>query len=561
MIAAYRYDAFNRRIIKTVDQTTYRYTYDDWNIVEISTSANDYINIIDHGMDNHIAIEVFDGTNSEIYYFLSDERGNVVALTDEIGNIVERYRYLVYGEHIVLNELFVEKNCGVDTCYAGNLHNFLWGGSMYEPETDLYWMRNRYYHKGMKRFINQDPRGEVIHPDCSELFEFSRYFSTNDETNSGSLFVEEAGGKEPKSGQCNKSEDGLLCPTIWGDANNLGNGFAYVAGMVIEGIDPTGLEVIITINRTEVEDGVMQSTITVESTVTGDSWSGVSQETIMDKGIVPEGTYENATVREDGSKGWRVQYIDDKGKHNWTVVQIHVGNYKGDSDGCLLPGTKRGKDKDGSPAVFSSGHKDGQAMNSIRNIVEGDGSGKITVNIQGEKIDSGQVTLSSGKVLDYEMYKHSNGSFTVYYSDGTVVHVDKKGNRTVLKEGDDIEQLKADGLAYPIPGEHNPLDKLQNLFMQNLLSKMLKQGDDSQPPVLIDTGTGPNGAIMFFRNPYYKNKDPMKSIFIDGSDGSGRPMFVRNPFAPPGEGRDWRSTADYWFHSGFNRGEIGPGWN
>jgi RHS repeat-associated protein len=105
-------------------------------------------------------------------------------LTDEIGNIVERYRYRVYGEHVVLDELFVEKDCGVDTCYTGNIHNFLWGGSMHEPETDLYWMRNRYYHKGMKRFINQDPIG------------------------------------------------------IWGDANNLGNGFAYVAGMVVEATDP-----------------------------------------------------------------------------------------------------------------------------------------------------------------------------------------------------------------------------------------------------------------------------------------------------------------------------------
>ena len=48
-------------------------------------------------------------------------------------------------------------------------------------------MRNRYYHIDMHRFINQDPIG------------------------------------------------------IWGDANNLGNGFAYVAGMVIEASDPSGL--------------------------------------------------------------------------------------------------------------------------------------------------------------------------------------------------------------------------------------------------------------------------------------------------------------------------------
>jgi len=34
-----------------------------------------------------------------------------------------------------------------DTKSTPAISPFLWGGSMYEPETDLYWMRNRYYHK------------------------------------------------------------------------------------------------------------------------------------------------------------------------------------------------------------------------------------------------------------------------------------------------------------------------------------------------------------------------------------------------------------------------------
>ena len=187
-IAAYTYDAFNRRITKTVGNTTERYTYDDWNIVEISTNSNDYTNIIDSGTDRHIAIEVTANNTSTLYYFLTDERGNVTALTDVSGNVLERYRYRVYGDFEILDAQFIPKNCNNQTCYATDLHNFLWGGSLYEPETNLYWMRNRYYHIDMHRFINQDPIG------------------------------------------------------IWGDANNLGNGFAYVAGMVIEASDPSGLE-------------------------------------------------------------------------------------------------------------------------------------------------------------------------------------------------------------------------------------------------------------------------------------------------------------------------------
>ena len=113
----------------------------------------------------------------------------------ENGNILERYRYRVYGDFEILDSQFSPKNCNNQTCYATNLHNFLWGGSLYEPETNLYWMRNRYYHIDMHRFINQDPIG------------------------------------------------------IWGDANNLGNGFAYVAGMVIEASDPSGLDLRIFIFR------------------------------------------------------------------------------------------------------------------------------------------------------------------------------------------------------------------------------------------------------------------------------------------------------------------------
>ena len=67
--------------------------------------------------------------------------------------------------------------------------------------------------------------------------------------------------------------------------------------------------------------------------------------------------------------------------------------------------------------------------------------------------------------------------------------------------------------------------------MSNILAKMLKRGESEQPPVFIDNSTGPNGAIMIYQNPYYVNKDPLKAIFFDGNDGSGRPMIYRNPFA------------------------------
>ena len=67
----------------------------------------------DSGTDRHIAIEVTANNISTLYYFLTDERGNVTALTDESGNILERYRYRVYGDFEILDSQFtimVQKN-------------------------------------------------------------------------------------------------------------------------------------------------------------------------------------------------------------------------------------------------------------------------------------------------------------------------------------------------------------------------------------------------------------------------------------------------------------------
>jgi hypothetical protein len=52
----------------------------------------------------------------------------------------------------------------------------------------------------------------------------------------------------------------------------------------------------------------------------------------------------------------------------------------------------------------------------------------------------------------------------------------------------------------------------------------------------------------------------MKELMWEIENADGTRGYVRNPFAPPPNYNPHNSTADSWFHSGFNRGEIGPGW-
>ena len=520
----YTYDAFNRRISKEISEGVFTeehsYAYHGWDIYQETITTSEEINgvdevekivtnrYIDVGMDNHIVMmkhtdytDPATPDSDEEYWFHKDERGNVIAVTDGNSTVLQRYRYSVYGEVAII---------AGDTTEL--ISPFLWGGSLYEPETGLYWMRNRYYNTGMKRFINQDPIG------------------------------------------------------IWGDANNLGNGFAYVGGMVVEASDPTGLNILIVIKRTGVEGGVMKSTIHVKEDAYGvdDLFSGVSQETIMSKGIVTAREYDNVTIRTDsgstGKKKWRLQFIPQKRIDNWSLVQIHRGSKKKDSTGCTIVGNQRGQDN-GSPSI-SSYNDSINAMNTIQNIIEQDG-GNITISVENQDRDlvaSGTVTLDDGTKLDYNEYINSDESTTVEYSDGTVVQFNVAGDKkTVLKKGKKYKELVASGLAHPVPSDDSLFEKMQVYFMQQMLLKILnREPSDDQPSVFRDASTGPNGAMLFYKNPYYRKKEPMQSIFIDGNDGSGRPIIMRNPMSAPANYIPWNSTAERWMQSPFNPGNIDP---
>lgn len=70
--------------------------------------------------------------------------------------------------------------------------------------------------------------------------------------------------------------------------------------------------------------------------------------------------------------------------------------------------------------------------------------------------------------------------------------------------------------------------------------------------------TGPNGAIMIYKNPYYVNKDPLKAILFDGNDGMGKPMIYRNPFAPKAEYGYDSTTYEKWQQAGFQQTNVDP---
>ena len=485
-IATYTYDAFNRRITKTVGNTIERYTYDDWNIVEISVNSNDYTNFIDSGTDRHIAIEVTANNTSTLYYFLTDERGNVTALTDASGNILERYRYRVYGDFEILDAQFTPKNCNNQTCYATNLHNFLWGGSLYEPETNLYWMRNRYYHINMHRFINQDPIG------------------------------------------------------IWGDANNLGNGFAYVAGMVIEASDPTGLNTDFNyfIDKNEIVVKPHPVDLMVQDLVVNAVLFGAAPGGLMGVPIKELGKKIGVTV--------------------WALVAIGVVGYE----------------------FYKLPEKLEQMQNAAKEHLD-QITFKVTGITQKERLDSEFIPSISDDGKNFTMTYSFSDKDSKKHS--LVLISDQDGTRKELKvyEGKDLKKKYVwksigkskngndiyDWVEVPIdsmPGDpYSDNDAKQNFVRNQFLKKILEMHEKKSFLEIMDE-VGPvikyddDGRKVFIFNPYYKGKDPLKEIIWEKQNADGTNGFVRNPFAAGAEYGYDSTTYEKWQQAGFIQPEVDP---
>ena len=92
--ASFKYDAFGRRIEKTINGKTIDYLYNGWDIVqeiEDGTVATNYLRSLN--IDETFGIFRQDG----VYYYLTDALGSTIALTDPLRNIATEYYYDPFG--------------------------------------------------------------------------------------------------------------------------------------------------------------------------------------------------------------------------------------------------------------------------------------------------------------------------------------------------------------------------------------------------------------------------------------------------------------------------------
>ncbi|MBI4355471.1 MAG: hypothetical protein HY597_03335 [Candidatus Omnitrophica bacterium] len=157
LIATYAYDDSNRRISKIVTNSgaldgTTRFLWDGWQEIEERDGSD--VTVAQYTCDSCVGGLLTMERGGQTYYYHDDSLGSVEALTDSAGAIVERTTYDAYGAPQFTDAAFTPTGT---TSSVGN--PFLYTGQRLDPETGLYYFRNRYYDPKTGRFIERDPIG------------------------------------------------------------------------------------------------------------------------------------------------------------------------------------------------------------------------------------------------------------------------------------------------------------------------------------------------------------------------------------------------------------------
>lgn len=139
--ANFQYDAFGRRIQKTVNGVTTKYLYDGINPVQEFTGSTPTANLLTGlNIDEYYRRTDGQGTRD----FLTDGLGSTLALADNTGAIQTSYTYDPYGN--------------TTTYGQASTNPFQYTGRE-NDNTGLYFYRARYYSPTYQRFITEDPIG------------------------------------------------------------------------------------------------------------------------------------------------------------------------------------------------------------------------------------------------------------------------------------------------------------------------------------------------------------------------------------------------------------------
>ena len=137
------YNENGLRVQKSVDGVATNYYLHGKNVVHM-TRGSDELHFF-YDAQNKPAVVVYNGT---AYAYLKNLQGDIVAILNGSGNAVVSYVYDAWGRPV--------SKTGSMASTLGTLNPFRYRSYVYDEETGLYYLRNRYFNTTICRFINED---------------------------------------------------------------------------------------------------------------------------------------------------------------------------------------------------------------------------------------------------------------------------------------------------------------------------------------------------------------------------------------------------------------------
>jgi RHS repeat-associated protein len=151
-VTTYTYDFFHRRLSKTHNDVITHYIYHNQN--EIGAIVNGKITELrvlglSQGAEigGAVALELQD----KIYAPIHDPQGNIVALVDPTGELIQSYRYTAFGEMQIFSNTIVD-------------NPWRYSSKRFDSETGFIYFGRRYYDPSIGRWITPDPAGYADGP-------------------------------------------------------------------------------------------------------------------------------------------------------------------------------------------------------------------------------------------------------------------------------------------------------------------------------------------------------------------------------------------------------------
>ena len=136
----YKYDALGRRVARIKGSEWTRYTYDGEDVVLDENSDGSLVYYGNGpGIDNKLWYQ--QGSSSPVF-FLTDHLGSTRALVSSTGSIIGTMDYDSFGKPL-----------------GQMATRYQYAGREWDPDTELYYYRARWYDPQARRFISEDPIG------------------------------------------------------------------------------------------------------------------------------------------------------------------------------------------------------------------------------------------------------------------------------------------------------------------------------------------------------------------------------------------------------------------